>query len=153
MYLSKESFYYNILQNHNQPNVWCLMKNIERFLIDYIYAIKWFYTYHEIICSARLCSLLNQGSREQGTHHVDNLLEGESKGELDGLWLVDDRALQLVVVGKEVVQQSPLVHTTLCSCNFKSVMLQEFKILELLLLLLLQLVVDGQEFVHSQKYF
>ena len=49
------------------------------------------------------------------THHVDDLLEGQPEGEVDGVGLVVDGALQLVVVAHEVLQQAALVLTTVSS--------------------------------------
>ena len=43
-----------------------------------------------------------------GTHHVDDLLQSQPELELDGLGLVVDRPLQLVVLLHQRVQQPPL---------------------------------------------
>lgn len=42
------------------------------------------------------------------THHVNNLLQGEAECEDEGLWLIVDRPLQLVVLLHQRVQQPPL---------------------------------------------
>ena len=58
------------------------------------------------------------------THHVYDLLEGEPEGEDHGVGLVDDRALQLVVVGQQIVQQPPLMQTTLSTYTTKLELIQ-----------------------------
>ena len=46
--------------------------------------------------------------RALSTHHVDDLLQSQPELELDGLGLVVDRPLQLVVLLHQRVQQPPL---------------------------------------------
>ena len=57
----------------------------------------------------------NQRLGQLRTHHVNDLLEREPEGEVDGVGLVVDRPLQLVVVAHEVLQEPPLVVTAVGS--------------------------------------
>ena len=43
------------------------------------------------------------------THHVDDLLQREAELELERLRLVEHRPLQVVVLGHQVLDESPLV--------------------------------------------
>ena len=43
------------------------------------------------------------------THHVDDLLQRDAEGEHEGLRLVDDRPLEVVVAAHQVAQQLLLV--------------------------------------------
>ena len=51
------------------------------------------------------------------TYHVDDLLEREAEFEDEGLRLVGDGPLEVVVLLHEVVDQSPLVRTAPHACN------------------------------------
>ena len=55
----------------------------------------------QILCDLSDCASINFFACL--THHINDLLEGEPEGEDDGVRLVDDGALQLVVVGQQVV--------------------------------------------------
>ena len=52
------------------------------------------------------CSLSKQ------THHIHDLLESETKPQLDCIRLIDHRSLQLLIVWHEVIDQSPLCWTS-----------------------------------------
>ena len=51
------------------------------------------------------------------SHHIHNLLEGQSKLEDHWIWLVGDRPLKLLVASHQVVQQPPLIGSAMQSCN------------------------------------
>ena len=53
------------------------------------------------------------------TYDVDDLLEREAEFEDEGLRLVGDGPLEVVVLLHEVVDQSPLVWTAPHACNKK----------------------------------
>ncbi len=43
------------------------------------------------------------------THHINDLLECQTKEELQGFWLVVDRPLQRIVMLQKVVEQSSFI--------------------------------------------
>ena len=55
--------------------------------------------------------VLQQAGREVRTHHVHDLLQGQTELEDDGVRLVCHRTLQSLVLRHQVIDQSPLVGT------------------------------------------
>ena len=53
------------------------------------------------------------------THHIHDLLEGETKLEDHSIRLVGNRSLMFVVVSHQVIQQPSLVRPSQSTCHYK----------------------------------